>query len=127
LKVILFKNTPKNLLIGNTALATLDVNAYMVASTRAGVNFANSTPGGKIRKANIKVPIAVDEQITQKMSGIPITKFHLNTKHRSQKLAIIVSTIPAPIIFRGSVSLKNLLYKNTPVSKAIAPSSVSRL
>jgi hypothetical protein len=63
---------PKNLLSGKTALAMLDVNAYMVASTCAGVSFANSTPGGKIRNANIKVLKVVEEQITHAKSGIPI-------------------------------------------------------
>jgi hypothetical protein len=103
----LFRKTPRNLLIGNTALAMLEVNAYIVASTCAGVSFAKSTPGGNIRKANIRVPIAVEEQMTHKISGIPNTKFHLKTKHISKKLASIVKHIAPPIIMRGSVSLKN--------------------
>ena len=72
LNVNLLIEIPKNLLSGKTALAILDVNAYIVASTWAGVSFANSTPGGKIRKAKINVLKAVEEQITHARSGIPI-------------------------------------------------------
>ena len=107
LNVNLFIATPRNLLIGKTAAATDDVNAYIVASTCAGVSLTKSTPGGKIRNAKINVPIAVDEQITQSKSGMPMTRFHLSTKHMSKKLENIVKQIANPIITRGSISLKN--------------------
>jgi hypothetical protein len=98
--------TPKNFDIGITSAATDVTNAYIVASTCAGVILANKTLGGIAKKANIKVPKAVDEQMTQTRSGIPITKFHRSTKIMSQKLAITVRQIARPMIFLGSVSLK---------------------
>lgn len=106
MKVSLLIATPKNLLIGKTAAATDDVNAYIVASTCAGVSLTKSTPGGNIRNAKINVLIAVDEQITQIRSGMPIIRFHLSTKHMSKKLETIVKQIANPMIARGSISLK---------------------
>lgn len=98
--------TPKNLLSGYTAAVMLDVNAYIVASAYAGVIFANKTPGGIIMNANINVPIAVEEQMTQIKSGTPIKRFQRNTKHISKKLETTVNAKAAPIIIRGSVYLK---------------------
>lgn len=104
----MFKKVPKNFDIGKIALVIDDVNAYIVASTWAGVSFASNTPGGKIINAKINVDIAVDEQTTQRISGTPIAKFHLSTKHISKKLEIIVRPTAIPIIVLGSVSLKYL-------------------
>ncbi len=96
-----------NLASGITIAAIDDVNAYIVASTCAGVSFAKSTPGGSIKKAKIKVPIAVDEQMTHATSGMPSETFHLNTKHMSKKLATQIRTIAQLMMTLGSVSLKN--------------------
>jgi len=101
--------TPRNLLRGYTAAVILDVKAYTVASTCAGVSLAKSTPGGIIINANISVPIAVDEQSTQTISGMcRYVRFHRNTKHMSKKLANIVSAKAPPIIILGSVCLNHL-------------------
>jgi hypothetical protein len=58
--------------------------------------------------AKISVPIAVEEQRTQMMSGMcKYSIFHRKTKHMSKKLASIVKAKAPPIIILGSVSLNH--------------------
>lgn len=82
---------------------------------------------GRIRNALMKVLMAVDENITQTMFGMPITKFHCSTKIRSNTLAIIVNSTANVIMVLGSVSLKNLWYNAMPMIKVSSHQSQHRV